>query len=164
MNRKNSQSLPIVNQSNLATLQSLAEIYLSSAERLTALNLNSTRGMIEDAVAASMRQPVKEKESSFSFPQIAFVQPSSEKLIAYSRSAYEIVLESQQEIIRTLTSSISNMNGNFKLPTDWTAPFEMFSKGLQEASTLTQKNVASATEATQRTVSGAISKMEKVAS
>lgn len=163
MNRKNSQSLPIANQANLETLQSLAGIYLSSAERLTALNLNSTRGMIEDAVAASMRQPAKETESGFNFPQIAFIQPSSEKLIAYSRSAYEILLESQQEIIRTLTSSFTNMNANFKLPTDWSAPLEMFSKGMQEASSLAQKNATAATEAAQRSVTETVSRLTKAA-
>lgn len=163
MNRKNSQSLPIANQANLETLQSLAGIYLSSAERLTALNLASARGMFEDAVAASTQQPAKDTGLGFNLPQITFIQPSSEKVIAYSRSAYEIIVESQQEIFRTLTSSFTNMNANFKLPMDWSAPFEMFSKGLREASSLTQKNVASATEATQRTVASAVSKLEKAA-
>lgn len=163
MNRKNSQSLPIVNQANLETLQSLAGIYLSSAERLTALNLESARGMFEDAVAASTQQPAKDTGFGFNLPQITFIQPSSEKVIAYSRSAYEILLESQQEIIRTLTSSFTNMNANFKLPTDWTAPFEMFSKGLQEASSLAQKNASAATEATQRSVTETVSRLAKAA-
>lgn len=163
MNHENSQPLATANRSNFDAIQGLAEIYLSGAERLTALNLASTRGMFDDTIAAAKQQTSKENESGFKLPQIAFVQPSFEKAIAYSRSAYEIVLESQQEAIKTVSSLFTNMNANFKFPVDLNASMEMFTNGVQEASSIAKKNVASATEAAQRTVSETRAKLEKAA-
>lgn len=163
MKHENSQTLNTVNRSNLEALKGLADIYLSGAERLTALNLASTREMFDDTITASMQQTSKKNESGFNLPQMAFVKPSFEKAIAYSRSAYEILLESQQEAIKTVSSLVTNMNGNFKVPADWTASMEMFTNGVKEASSIAKKNVATATEAAQRTVSEARAKLEKAA-
>jgi phasin family protein len=128
MNRKNPHSLPAAKRSSLDALQAFAEIYLTSAERLTVLNLASAREMLEQTVAASRQKPSTENESGFNLPQLAFSQPSFQKAVTYSRSVYEILLESQQEIIKTLSSQFSDMNANFKLPAEATAPFEVFSK------------------------------------
>lgn len=163
MNRKNAQSLPSANRSNLEAFHGLAEICLSSAERLTALNLASTREMLDETVAASMQRTAKEDNSGFNFPQFAFVQPNLEKAIAYSRSAYEILLESQQEIIQSLSSQLTSMNTNFKVPGDWSAPFDMFTKGMQEVSSLTKKNASATTEAAQSAIAETLSKLAKVA-
>ena len=163
MNRKNSLSLPSANRSNLEAFHGLAEIYLSSAERLTALNLASTREMLDDSVAASMQRPPKGDNSGFNFPQIAFVQPSLEKAIAYTRSAYEILLESQQEIIQSLSSQLTSMNTNFKAPAAWSAPFEMFTKGMEEVSSLAKKNASATTEATKSALTETLSKLSKAA-
>ena len=162
MNHKNTQSLPSANRSNLEAFHGLAEICLSSAERLTALNLATTREMLDETVAVSMQRTAKEDNSGFNFPQMAFVQPSLEKAIAYSRSAYEILLESQQEIIQSL-SSFTSMNANFKVPGDWSAPFDMFTKGMQEVSSLTKKNASATTEAAQSAIAETRSKLAKVA-
>ena len=163
MNRKVPQSSPSANRSNVEAFHGLAEIYLSSVERLTALNLASTREMLDDTVAASMQRPSKGDNSGFNLPQMAFVQPTLEKAIAYSLSAYEILLESQQEIMQSLSSQFSSTNVNLKLPADWTAQFEKFTKGLQEVSLLAKKNASATTEATQSAIAETLSKLAKAA-
>jgi len=163
MNPKNSHSFSTANRSGLDTFHGLATIYLSSAERLTALNLASARGMLDDALAASTQRPSTGTDFGINLPQVAFGHPSLEKAIAYSRSAYEILLESQQEMIHLLSSQFASTNANFKLPADWTAPFQMFTKGLQEVSSLTKKNASATTEATKSAVTETLSKLSKAA-
>lgn len=163
MNHENSQTITTANRSNLEAFKGLAEIYLSGAERLMALNLASTRGMFDDTIATAKQQSAKETDAGFKLPQMAFVQPNFEKAIAYSRSAYEIILESQQEAIKTVSSLFTNMNANFKFPVDLNASMEMFSNGVREASSIAKKSVATATDAAQRTVSDTRAKLEKSA-
>jgi len=163
MNRKNSHSYSSTNRSSLEAFQGLAAIYLSSAERLTALNLASARGLLDDTLTASMQRPSTGTDFGFTPSQVASVQPIFEKAVAYSRDAYGILLETQYQVIQALTSQFTGMNLNFMLPTDWTAPFEMFTKGLQEVSELTKKNASATAEATKSAVAETISKLSKAA-
>lgn len=163
MNQENSQTIATANQSNLDAVKDLTEIYLSGAERLTALNLTSTREMFDNSISVAMQQSAKENESGFKLPQIAFVQPSFEKAIAYSRSAYEIIFESQQEAIKKMSSLFANMNANFKFPANWSASMDMVTDGVQDASSIVKKNIATATEAAQRTVSETRAKLDRAA-
>jgi phasin family protein len=119
--------------------------------------------MLDETVAASMQRTAKEDNSGFNFPQMAFIQPSLEKALAYSRCAYEILLESQQEIIHTLSSQFSSMNANFKAPANWTAPFEIFTKGMQDVSSLAKKNASATTEASKSAITESRSRLSKAA-
>lgn len=163
MNSKNSHSLSPENRSNLEAFHGLASIYLAGAERLTALNLNSTRGLLDDTLAASTQRPSTGTNVGFNLPQLAFVQPMVEKTIAYSRSAYEILLETQQEVIQTLSSQFTSTNANFKMPLDWSAQFDMFNKGLQEVSSLTKKNTSATIDATKSAIAETNSRLSKTA-
>ena len=163
MNRKNSDSISSANRSSLDTFHGLATTCLSSAERLTALNLASARGMLDDTVAASRQRPSTGTDLGFNHAQMAYVKPVFEKAVAYSYSVFEILLESQQEIIHTLSSQFSSMNANFKAPANWTAPFEMFTKGMQDVSSLAKRNVSATTEATKSAITESLSRVTKVA-
>jgi hypothetical protein len=68
--------------------------------------------------AASMKQRSTGINIGFSLPQTTFVLPSLEKAFAYSRRAYEILLESQQEIIQTLPSQFPRAASQ-KLSQSW---------------------------------------------
>ncbi|WP_310494350.1 phasin family protein [Dechloromonas sp.] len=162
MNRKNSHSFSSANQSNLEAFHGLASIYLAGAERLTALNLTTIRGALDDTVAESTQRPSTKTDFGFNLPLVAFGQPSVEKTMAYSRSVYEILLETQQEIIQTLSSQFANTN-NFKMPLDWSAPFEMFTKGMQEVSSLTKKNTSATAEAAKSAIAEINSRLSKAA-
>lgn len=163
MNRKNSHSFSSANQSNLEAFHGLASIYLAGAERLTALNLTSIRGVLDDTLAESTQRPSKGADFGFNLPQVAFGQPIVEKTIAYSRSVYEILLETQQDVIQTLSSQFTSTNANLKMPLDWSAPFDMFTKGMQEVSSLTKKNASATTEATKSVIAEANSRLSKAA-
>jgi phasin family protein len=163
MNSKNSHSHSSENKFNLEAFHGLATIYLDGAERLTALNLNSTRELIDDTLAASTQRPSAGTDAGFNFPQVALVKPIVEKTIAYSRSAYEILLETQQEIIQTLSSQFTSANANFKMPLDWSAQFDMFTKGMQEVSSLTKKNTSATIEATKSAIAETNSRLSRAA-
>jgi len=163
MNHENAQNLNNANQTSLNAVKGLAEIYMSGAQRLIALNLESAREVFGETIASAKQQSAKDSESGFKMQQMAFAQPNMEKAITYSRRAYEIILESQQEAIKTVSSLFTNMNANFKLPVDLNASMEMFSNGVQEATSIAKKNVATATDAAQRTVSETRAKLEKSA-
>lgn len=161
MNRKNAPSHSSENQSNLEGIHGLATIYLAGAERLTALNLNSTRELLDDTLAASAQRATTGSNFGFSLPDVASVQPMIEKTIAYSRSAYEIVLETQQEMIQTLSTQFTSANANFKMPLDWNTQFDMFNKGLQEVTSLTKKNASATIDATKSAIAETNSRLSK---
>jgi len=163
MNSKTSQSQSLENQSNLNAIHGLATIYLSGAERLTALNLTATRGLLEDTFAASTQRPSAGADSGFNLTQLAFSQPNVERTIAYSRSVYQIFLETQQEMIQTLSTQFSSTNASFKLPSDWSAPLEKFTKGVQEVSSQTAKNVSATIDATKSAIVETNSRLSKSA-
>lgn len=163
MNSKTSQSQSLVNQSNLDAIHGLATIYLSGAERLTALNLTATRGLLEDTFAAAAQRPSAGTDSGFNLPQLAFSQPNVERTIAYSRSVYQIFLETQQEMIQTLSTQFSSTSANFKLPSDWTAPLEKFTKGVQDVSSQNAKNVSATIDATKSAIAETNARVSKSA-
>jgi len=163
MYSKNAQSQSLKNQSNLDAFSGLSTICLAGAERLTALNLTATRELLEDTFAAATQRPSAGTDFGFNLPKLAFGQPNVEKAIAYSRSVYQIFLETQQEMIQTLSTQFSSTNANFKLPSDWTAPFEMFTKGVQEVSSLTTKNASATIDATKSAIAEANTRLSKAA-
>jgi len=66
--------------------------------------------------------------------------------------------------MQTLSSQFTSVNENFKLPADWTAPFETFTKGVQEVSMQTNKNVSATAAAAQSAIAKTVSKLTKVSS
>lgn len=161
MNRKNTFSFT-ASPVNADAIQALANIYLAGAERLAELNLNAIREVVEESVTATKGHHGKGGDNGSGFPQATFLQPMVDKSMAYSRSAFAILVETQQEATKTLMSSFSGAGANYKLPTDWNAPFEMFNKGVQQFSTLATQG-ASATNEVARKASESFTKATKAA-
>jgi hypothetical protein len=55
------------------------------------------------------------------------------------------------------------MNANFKAPANWTAPFEIFTKGMQDVSSLAKKNASATTEASKSAITESRSRLSKAA-
>lgn len=148
MNRKNPLSVP-ANPVNAETVQALANIYLASAERLAELNLNVIREVVKESVSKGHHGKGDDNGSGFS--QATLLQPMIDKSMAYSRSAFEIFVETQQEATKILMSQLSGLGTGYQLPNDWNAPIEMFNKGVQQFSALATQGASATNEAVRKT-------------
>lgn len=161
MNQKNTSSIT-ASPVNAETVQALANIYLSSAERLAELNLNVIREVLKESVSATKSHHGKGNDNESAFTQASFLQPMIEQSMAYSRNAFSILVEAQQEATKTLMSQFAAEGANYKLPTDWNASLEMLNNGVKQFSTLATQG-ASATNEVARKASETFTKATKAA-
>jgi hypothetical protein len=160
MNQKNTSSI-FASAVNTDAIQALANIYLTSAERMVELNLNTVREVLEESVTVSKEQQGKGVYVS-DVSQLNLLKPMVDKAMTYSHSVYAIFVETQQEASKTLMSQVSNLSTSYKVPADWNAPFEIFNKGVQQLSALATQG-ASATDEVVRKTSESITKASKAA-
>lgn len=162
MNHKNTSSITAASTVNADAIQALANIYLASAERLAELNLTTVREVVEESVAATKEHHGKGADNLSGFSQATFLQPMVDKAMTYSRSAFAILVETQQEATKTLMSQISDLSTSYKLPTEWNTPFEMLNKGVHQFSELATQG-ASVTNEVARKASETFTKAAKAA-
>lgn len=162
MTHKNSHSPSSANPANGEAIHALANIYMVSAERFTELNLSTIRDALEEGMSITRQRPAAASNSGFEFPQATSLQPMIDKSMAYSRSAYEIFAETQQEVLKLLTAQMGVFSGNFKLPTDWNASFDIFNNGVKQFTTAANQNLSATTEAARKSAE-AVLKVSKAA-
>lgn len=150
MNQKITSSMT-TSPVNSEAVQALANIYLSSAERLAELNLNTVREVLEESMTATKEQLGKGADNASGVSQTNFLQPMVDKAMTYSHSVFAIFVETQQEATKTLMSQISGLSTSYKVPTDWNAPFEMFNKGVQQFSALATQGASASNEVARKT-------------
>lgn len=150
MNQKNSHTLPSAISSQGESFHALANIYLAGFERMTELNLSTIRNAFEDSVPATKHRSNARTDSGFNLPLSADLQPMIEKSMAYSRSAYEILAETQQEAIKALTAQLGVLGGSFKIPTDWNASFDAVNRGVRQFTSVANQNASATTEAVRK--------------
>lgn len=160
MNQKNNSSSS-ASPVNAEAIQTLANIYLSSAERLAELNLNVIREVLKESVSATKGHHGKGNDNESAFTQASFLQPIIEQSMSYSRNAFAILVETQQKAIKTLMSQFASGGANY-MPADWNSSLEMLNKGAQQFSTLATQG-ASATDEVARKASETFTKAIKAA-
>lgn len=82
-------------------------------ERLTALNINTARTLLDDNVGAARAMLSAKDVRELVGLQASLAQPMVEKLAAYNRSVYEIVSQNQSEFVRLVESQIADLNKKF---------------------------------------------------
>ena len=82
-------------------------------ERLTALNINTARTLLDDNVGAARAMLSAKDVRELVGLQASLAQPMVEKLAAYNRSVYEIVSQNQSEFVRMVESQIADLNKKF---------------------------------------------------
>jgi phasin family protein len=90
------------NKASVDALLALANTALTSAERVSALNLNIARSLVEDSVANTRALFAAKDAQEVLALQTSLAQPNVEKIVAYSRSLNEIAVQSQEEISKLL--------------------------------------------------------------
>ncbi len=180
------EQLANANKANVETLLSLANTAFASAERLAALNLNTARAMLEDSVAgAKALLAVKDVQQLIAM-QSTLAQPAVEKAVAYSRSAYEIATQTQEELTKVVESQVSEINRNVAAALDKAAKnapagsdvavaavksaiaaansaYDSMSKAARQVAEISQANIAAATDATVKAVGSTAPKGKKAA-
>ncbi len=181
------EQLASANKANVETLLSVANTAFASAERLAALNLNTARAMLEDSVASAKSLLAVKDVQQLMAMQTTLAQPAVEKAVAYSRSAYEIATQTQEELSRIVESQFAELNKNIASALDKAAKnapagsdvavtavksaiaaansaYDSMNKAAKQVADMAQANVAAATSATVKAVgSAAASKPKKAA-
>lgn len=102
-------------ESQKATIESLINLSttaMASAEKLTALNLNTARAMIEDSMASMKAlSEIKDPQGLMSLQQ-SLAQPSTEKLMEYYRNVFEIATENREEMNKLIEGKLAEANAS----------------------------------------------------
>jgi phasin family protein len=169
------EQLSSANKANVETLLTIANTAFASAERLAALNLNTARVLLEDAVGnAKALMAAKDIQELMSM-QTTLTQPALEKVVAYSRSVYEISTQTQEELGKVFEGQFAELNKNVSTALDKAAKsapagsdvavaavksaiaaansaYDSMSKAAKQVAEMTEANVAAATSATVKAV------------
>ena len=182
----NFEQFATANKANVETLLTVANTAFASAERLAALNLNTARSFLEDSVAnAKALMAVKDVKELVAL-QAGLAQPSAEKVVAYSRSVYEIATETQGELSKVVGAQVSDLNKTVTSALDKAvknAPagsdvavsvvksaiaaansaYDSMTKAAKQASDMAEANVVAATSAAVKAVGATAAKVKKAA-
>lgn len=144
-------------------LLALTNIYFSSAERLSELALANARKTVEDCVSVTADASATRKGRESDALQSVFGQPAIERAMTYSRSAFEILTQAQQEAMQVLGKQFSMPQMQFPLSGDWRAGFDLFTRNFRDLSSMTAANVSAAADAGSKLVADAERAAKKVA-
>ena len=98
------------NKATVETLTALATTAFGQVERLSALNLNTARSMLDDSVAATRSVLDVKNPQDLTTLQTTLVQPNLDKAMAYSRSVFEIVSEGREEVAKLFEAKVAELN------------------------------------------------------
>lgn len=139
----------------ITTIHDIAGIWLTSAERLSALNINTAREVIEDQTA--MARAALGLRTAETEPEMRSAQPLLDKALAYSRNMYEIMSETQAQLSRVTVSQLSGTR--LPMPVDWNAAFDLFRASARQFSDMAAQNMTQAAD----TAAAASAEMKKTA-
>ena len=163
-------------KTNMENALSIANSAFANVERLSALNLNTARTMLEDAMSSTKSLLAAKDAQELITLQTAMVQPLVEKAVAYNRSVYEITSQSQEEVSKMIEAQIAELNKNLSAALDKAAKsapagsdvavaavksaiaaansaYDSVNKAAKQVAEIAEANVAAATNATVKAVS-----------
>lgn len=166
------------NKANVEAMLTVANTAFAGAERLAALNLNTARGVLEDAVASVKTLMGAKNPQELLNLQATLAQPAVEKLVSYSRSVYEISAQTQEEFSKIFEAQIAEMNKNLAVMLDKAgksgpagsdvavaavksaiaaanSAYDSMNKAAKQVADIAEANVVAATDATVKAVGSA---------
>jgi phasin family protein len=180
------EQIASANKANVESLLTLANTAFASAERLAALNLNTARTVLEDAVSTAKTLMGAKDIQELVTLQSTLAQPSLEKAVAYSRSVYEIATQTQEELTKVFEGQYAEINKNVSAVLDKAAKsapagsdvavaavksalaaansaYDSINKAAKQVAEIAEANVAAATSATVKAVGSSAPKAKKAA-
>jgi phasin family protein len=106
------EQLSSANKANVETLVTIANTAFASAERLAALNLNTARMMLEEAVGNAKALMAAKNPQELMTLQTSLVQPTLEKAVAYSQSVHEIATQTKDALGKVFEGQLAEINSN----------------------------------------------------
>lgn len=110
---KTNEQIIAANQAALSSLMTIATGSLDSAERLAALNLNTTRALLDDGAAAVAALLAAKDPQALVALQASLAKPAVERALAYSRSVYEILSQSSNGFSKIAEGQAAELKKNF---------------------------------------------------
>ena len=98
------------NKAGVEALIGLAHSQFAAFERVSALTFNATKSVFEDSVAHTKALMGAKDVQELVNLNTAATQPSIEKVIAYSRSVYDVTTQTQGELTKLVESQASEFN------------------------------------------------------
>lgn len=129
-------------KSNTDAFMAFSNIALTSAERLTALNLKAARTAFEEGVAASSL--LVESSGSMKAPK-AIPETATKNALAYFQGVQDIAAEAQQEVTKLMTSYFVMQGHGSSHAASWLKGFETFKTLGQQITEANRKAMADAT-------------------
>lgn len=104
----NTEPLASVNKAATDFLLSAANTALGSAERITNLNIDTARSVLEDSVSSTKAlMGAKDLQEAITI-QASLAKPNAEKAAAYSSSVYAISSETQQAFAQMIEAQFGD--------------------------------------------------------
>ena len=108
MSNPNMDQLTATQKANAEVMMTLLRTAFAGIERLTALNLATTREFFNNTVA-NTQQLMAAKDAN----EIArLAEPGVEKIVDYSRNVYDLITEMQKEITAVMEAQYNSFNKN----------------------------------------------------
>ena len=106
------EQLTSANKAGIEAILALATSQFAAFERLSTLNFNAAKAAFEEGLGrAKSLLDAKDPQEYFNANSTAS-QPALEKLIAYSRSVYEVAAQTQGEMAKFLEARAEEFNKN----------------------------------------------------
>jgi phasin family protein len=175
-----------VTKSNVEAAMSLAKLMFAGAERFAPLTLNTARATLEDAANGATTVLAIKTPQDIVALQATLAQPAIEKMLAYSRSAYEIATATQGEITKLLEAQLAELNKGVSTAIDTAArnapagsevgiaavksalaaanaTYDSVNKAAKQVADMAAANLTSATDATVKAATAGVLKAKKAA-
>lgn len=107
-----------IGKANLETALTLANITLQSTERLLDLSLKTAREALDQSLRSAKALTEAKNVQDFVTLQSSQTQPSLDKVMAYSRSVYEVASDTQTRMSKVVESRFTALNGDLMAALD----------------------------------------------
>lgn len=107
------ETLSATNRSLFETSLDVARTLFDSAERLTALNLNTARSFFTDGTDAIRAALAARTPQELLAVPTSLARPAADKLLGYYRSAYEIAAQTLEEAMKPVEIRLSEAHRTF---------------------------------------------------
>jgi len=94
-------------EAQVVTLSSASDSLLSAVEHLAALNLNTTRAVLDDAIALGRAAAAVREPKAWFELQLGMIVPALQKSFAYARAVGSIATQARSELLGLAESGVS---------------------------------------------------------
>ena len=115
---KISEQISNTNKAGVDTFMTFANASFAGAERLTALNLNVARNLIEASTAKTRALLAVKDVKALVALQKSLAQPDTAKATTYTRRVYEITTQTQEALSQAVEAKVAELNKNLDLALD----------------------------------------------